>query len=99
MSDTLNNLVPELTMAKTNELIKEAVSRMVNDVVKQDRESSTAINIFLNVHPTTIDDPVLWDVLKRKFEKSSALISSCRDDVFCKRDHDEYQGDDGPPEG
>nr|GEW50589.1 hypothetical protein [Tanacetum cinerariifolium] len=43
MSDTLNNLVPELTLAKTNELIKEAVLRMFNDAVKQDRESSTSI--------------------------------------------------------
>ncbi|GJR26629.1 retrovirus-related pol polyprotein from transposon TNT 1-94 [Tanacetum coccineum] len=45
MSDNLNNLVPELTVAKTNELIKEAVPRMVNDAVKKDREISTT-----NVH-------------------------------------------------
>ncbi|GJV99250.1 hypothetical protein Tco_1554502 [Tanacetum coccineum] len=43
MPDTLNNLVPELIVAKTNELIKEVVARIVNDAVKQDRESSTAI--------------------------------------------------------
>ncbi|GKE52800.1 hypothetical protein Tco_1487956 [Tanacetum coccineum] len=34
MSDTLNNLVPELSVAKTNELLKEAIPRMVNDAVK-----------------------------------------------------------------
>ncbi|GKA33964.1 hypothetical protein Tco_0720393 [Tanacetum coccineum] len=45
MSDTLYNLLPELTVAKTNELIKEAVPRMVNDAVKKDREISTT-----NVH-------------------------------------------------
>nr|GEY74155.1 putative reverse transcriptase domain-containing protein [Tanacetum cinerariifolium] len=35
---TLNNLVLELTVVKTNELIKEAVPRMVNDAIKKDRE-------------------------------------------------------------
>ncbi|GJU64116.1 hypothetical protein Tco_1245951 [Tanacetum coccineum] len=38
MSDTLNNLVPGLTIEKTNGLIKEAIPRMVNDAVKKDRE-------------------------------------------------------------
>ncbi|GKB07193.1 hypothetical protein Tco_0835477 [Tanacetum coccineum] len=46
-----------------------------------------------------VADPKLWDILKRKFEKSSVLGSSCRDDAFRKRDHDEHQGDDGPPKG
>ncbi|GJU15378.1 hypothetical protein Tco_1143344 [Tanacetum coccineum] len=44
-------------------------------------------------------DPELWYVLKRKFKKSSASTSSCRDDTSRKRDHDKHQGDDGPPEG
>ncbi|GJS00990.1 hypothetical protein Tco_0317498 [Tanacetum coccineum] len=52
-------------------------------------------NTIINVHPTT----KLWDVLRSKFEKSSASTSFCRDDAFRKRDHDEHQGDDGPPEG
>ncbi|GJY65227.1 hypothetical protein Tco_0467465 [Tanacetum coccineum] len=43
MSDTLNNLVPELNVAKTNELIKEAIPRMVNDAVKHDQDLSTDI--------------------------------------------------------
>nr|GEV25143.1 hypothetical protein [Tanacetum cinerariifolium] len=114
LSYTLNNLVLEFNVAKTNKLIKEAVPMMFNDAVKQDRESSTSIvlelisrefviyalkiieelfkihmkKIVLNVHPTTnlqvqVVDHALWDVLKTKFEKSSASISSCRDDVFC----------------
>ncbi|GKD81227.1 hypothetical protein Tco_1348066 [Tanacetum coccineum] len=41
----------------------------------------------------------LTDVLRAKFEKSSASADSCIDDAFRKRDHDEHQGDDGPPEG
>nr|GEW22883.1 hypothetical protein [Tanacetum cinerariifolium] len=128
MSDTLNNLVPELTVEKTKELMKEAIPRMVNDVVKKDREIFTYVvpelvskefathapkiieELFklhmkhkvLNVHPTvristtktTADlkqtlylkiktdlqaqetDPEMWDILKNKFEKSSASSSS-----------------------
>ncbi|GKD49204.1 hypothetical protein Tco_1278180, partial [Tanacetum coccineum] len=45
-----------------------------------------------------VDDPELWDVLKAKFKKSSALVGSCRDDAFLKRNHDEHQGDDAPPD-
>ncbi|GKB52239.1 hypothetical protein Tco_0902992 [Tanacetum coccineum] len=52
-------------------------------------------NIVLNVHPTT----KLWDVLKAKFEKSSASDGSCKNDAFHKLDHDEHQGDDAPLEG
>ncbi|GKC13168.1 hypothetical protein Tco_1009950 [Tanacetum coccineum] len=42
-SQVLELEIPNLIVAKTNELIKEAVPRMVNDAVKQDRESSTSI--------------------------------------------------------
>ncbi|GJW62725.1 hypothetical protein Tco_0112060 [Tanacetum coccineum] len=42
MSDTLNNLVPEITVAKTNEFIKEAVLRMIHIKIT-----------VLNVYPTT----------------------------------------------
>ncbi|GJZ58476.1 hypothetical protein Tco_0613970 [Tanacetum coccineum] len=51
-----------------------------------------------NLHDQVLD-PELWDVLKRKFEKSSASTSSYRDDAFHKRNHDEHQGDDGSLEG
>nr|GEV17487.1 hypothetical protein [Tanacetum cinerariifolium] len=34
MSDTLNDIVLELTIEKTNELLKEAILRMVNDTIK-----------------------------------------------------------------
>nr|GEU79659.1 hypothetical protein [Tanacetum cinerariifolium] len=46
-----------------------------------------------------VANPELWDVRKDKFEKYLASAGSCRDDAFCKRDHDEHQGDDAPPEG
>ncbi|GKE22045.1 hypothetical protein Tco_1433557 [Tanacetum coccineum] len=41
----------------------------------------------------------LWDVLRAKFDKSSASAASCRNDAFRMRDHDEHKGDDAPPEG
>ncbi|GJZ10688.1 hypothetical protein Tco_0545447 [Tanacetum coccineum] len=45
------------------------------------------------------NDPSLWEVLKRKFEKSSTSDTSCRDDAFYLRGHDDHQEDDAPPEG
>nr|GEU80577.1 putative ribonuclease H-like domain-containing protein [Tanacetum cinerariifolium] len=46
-----------------------------------------------------VDDPESWDVRRAKFEKSLASDGSCRDNAFCKRDHDDYQGDDAPSRG
>ncbi|GJR32289.1 hypothetical protein Tco_1108521 [Tanacetum coccineum] len=105
MSDTLNNLVPELIVAKTNDLIKVAVPRMVNYAVKKDREISTSnvpelisreFVMKLNLQDQ-VDDPELWDVLKHKFEKYSASFDPCRTDAFRKQDHDDRQEDDAPP--
>ncbi|GJS47302.1 hypothetical protein Tco_0597423 [Tanacetum coccineum] len=45
------------------------------------------------------NDPTLWDVLKRKFKKSSTSNTSCRDDEFHSQQHDDHQEDDAPPEG
>ncbi|GJW02610.1 hypothetical protein Tco_1561466 [Tanacetum coccineum] len=55
MSDTLNNLVPDLTIAKTNELMKEEIPRMINDAVKRDRELSTDIVPDTSTTTTTAD--------------------------------------------
>ncbi|GJW49368.1 hypothetical protein Tco_0090719 [Tanacetum coccineum] len=44
------------------------------------------------------NDPVLWDVLKCKFEKSSTFNTSCRVDDFNSQCHDDHQEDDAPPE-
>ncbi|GKA27176.1 hypothetical protein Tco_0713344 [Tanacetum coccineum] len=48
MSDNLNIIVLELTIDKTNELIKEAVPRMIKDAVKKDQE------IFVDVVPELV---------------------------------------------
>ncbi|GJW43484.1 hypothetical protein Tco_0072283 [Tanacetum coccineum] len=45
------------------------------------------------------NDPELWEVLKRKFEKSSTLNTFCRDDAFRTQHHDDHQEDDAPLEG
>ncbi|GJW44153.1 hypothetical protein Tco_0072952 [Tanacetum coccineum] len=45
------------------------------------------------------NDPALWDVLKRKFEKSSTSNTSCRDDDFHSQHHDDHQDDDASPKG
>nr|GEW28986.1 hypothetical protein [Tanacetum cinerariifolium] len=45
------------------------------------------------------DDPELWEVLKRRFEKSSASSGPSRKDAFHDSDHDDHQEDDAPPEG
>ncbi|GKD90160.1 hypothetical protein Tco_1365667 [Tanacetum coccineum] len=89
MSDSLNNLVPELTIAKTNELIKEYFNYTTTTA---DLQHQLYLKMKLDLQDQVVD-PELWDVLKRKFEKSSASTSSCRDDAFRKRDHDEHQGE------
>ncbi|GKG09943.1 hypothetical protein Tco_0338689, partial [Tanacetum coccineum] len=40
------------------------------------------------------NDLALWDVLKRKFEKSSTSNTSCREDDFHSQRHDYHQDDD-----
>ncbi|GKE28900.1 hypothetical protein Tco_1444284, partial [Tanacetum coccineum] len=45
------------------------------------------------------NDPALWDVLKRKFEKSSTSNTSCRNYEFYSQRHDAYQEDDAPLKG
>ncbi|GKC01453.1 hypothetical protein Tco_0987589 [Tanacetum coccineum] len=45
------------------------------------------------------NDPALWDVLKRKFEKTSTSNTSCKDDEFHSQRNDDHQEDDALPEG
>nr|GEZ97799.1 hypothetical protein [Tanacetum cinerariifolium] len=44
------------------------------------------------------NDPALWDVLKRKFEKFSTSNTSCRDDDFQSQHHNDHQEYDASPE-
>ncbi|GJZ89787.1 hypothetical protein Tco_0661714 [Tanacetum coccineum] len=44
------------------------------------------------------NDPALWEVLKRKFEKCSTFNTSCKEDEIHSH-HDDHQEDDAPLEG
>ncbi|GJW84197.1 hypothetical protein Tco_0157342 [Tanacetum coccineum] len=75
-------------------LISKEFADHVPQIIKELFKIRMKTNV-INVHPTT----KLWNVLKRKFEKSSTSTSSCRYDAFRKRAHDKYQGHDGPAKG
>ncbi|GKA60981.1 copia protein [Tanacetum coccineum] len=51
--DHCNNVVPEMTFAKTNVMIKEEIPRLVNLAVNNDREIVPTNNTTLNLYPTT----------------------------------------------
>ncbi|GJW61500.1 hypothetical protein Tco_0110835, partial [Tanacetum coccineum] len=55
--------------------------------------------INLSSDKNIASDLALWDVLKRKFKKSSTSNTSCRDDDFHSQHHDDHQEYDAPPEG
>nr|GEW53288.1 hypothetical protein [Tanacetum cinerariifolium] len=73
MSNTLNHLVPELTVDKTNELMEEAISRMVNDAIEKDRE------IFVDVVPELVSKefatyaPKIIEELFKRYMKNKVL--------------------------
>ncbi|GKE24221.1 hypothetical protein Tco_1435733, partial [Tanacetum coccineum] len=104
----LHDIVPKIASNATNDLIDDNIPRNTVLNVYPTTSTSTATTtvdlqhqIYLNMKSdlqSQVADPELWDVLKRKFEKTSTLVYSCRDDAFPKRDHDEHEGDDGPPE-
>ncbi|GJV68931.1 hypothetical protein Tco_1484440 [Tanacetum coccineum] len=114
MNETLRNKVPRLTVSKTNELIKEALPRMVNDAIKKDRESSqaaipTLISQEFVVHALNIIEELFKIHMKNTVinvhlmtsastATTTASASSYMNDAFHKRDHDEHQGVDAPPE-
>ncbi|GKC12475.1 hypothetical protein Tco_1009257, partial [Tanacetum coccineum] len=42
-------------------------------------------------------DSAIWDALKKKYKRSSALYDTCRPESFRKRDHNDHPDDH--PEG
>nr|GEV78448.1 hypothetical protein [Tanacetum cinerariifolium] len=106
----LYDIVPKIASDATNDLIDDNLLRVVADAVQKEREAlKDTIPILISKefadHAPKIIEELFKiymknnDDLKHKFEKSSASISSCRDDAFHICDHDEHQGDDGPLEG
>nr|GEX06661.1 hypothetical protein [Tanacetum cinerariifolium] len=74
-----------------NKVLKPTVSK-INKVIKEALPGMMKIDLQAQVA-----DQELWDVLRDKFEKFSALVDPYRTDAFCKRDHDDHQRDDAPP--
>ncbi|GJW91376.1 hypothetical protein Tco_0168929 [Tanacetum coccineum] len=56
--DHCNNIVPELTFAKTNEMINKEILRLVKLAVNKDREVDPINNTTLNLYPTTSSSTV-----------------------------------------
>ncbi|GJX22897.1 hypothetical protein Tco_0227342 [Tanacetum coccineum] len=88
MSDTLNNLVPELVVEKTNELMREAIPSMVNDAVKKDREifADVVHELVSNevvTHAPKIIEELFKLHMKKKFLMLKLLIQKC--EMFSRR--------------
>ncbi|GJZ88086.1 reverse transcriptase domain-containing protein [Tanacetum coccineum] len=79
VDQVLHEIVPQLDERATNDLI-EGNLKLVADTIEANLRDQA-------------NDPALWDVLKRKFEKS------CSDDDFHSQRHDDHQEDDAPPKG
>ncbi|GJY16577.1 hypothetical protein Tco_0386999 [Tanacetum coccineum] len=61
-----------------------------------DLQQQLYLKMKSNLHDQAANSE-LWDVLKCKFEKSSILTTSCRDDAFFPQHHDDHQEDDAHP--
>ncbi|GJY77373.1 hypothetical protein Tco_0482489 [Tanacetum coccineum] len=93
-SSTRTNLLGKLTVSTTNDLIRDALPRMVNDVVTQDRESSQVVNTILNVHHIKSDSTATTTS-----DLQQQLYLKMKSDLQAQRDHDENQGNDAPLKG
>ncbi|GJW02749.1 hypothetical protein Tco_1561605 [Tanacetum coccineum] len=105
---------PRINLSSDKNIIIEEVFKQYgqNNVIQvhpttttsTDTTSSTDLQkqLYLKMKRSLQDranDITLWEVLKRKFEKSSISNTSCRDDAFNSQHHDDHQDDDAPPEG
>ncbi|GKC27869.1 hypothetical protein Tco_1035163, partial [Tanacetum coccineum] len=106
VNDALKDTVPKLATMVTSDLINDNIPRIVANNFKKEKESSQAVvhalisqEFMKSDLQAQVVDSELWDVLRAKFDKSSASSASCRNDAFRKHDHDEHKGDDAPPEG
>ncbi|GJU44216.1 hypothetical protein Tco_1201482 [Tanacetum coccineum] len=93
----LHEMVPQLVESATNDLIEGNLKKSMADTVIQEQDAFQS-EMKSNLQDQA-NDPALWDVLKRKFEKSSTSNTSCRDDDFHSQHHDDHQEDDAPPKG
>nr|GEU65335.1 hypothetical protein [Tanacetum cinerariifolium] len=114
INETLHSKVPKLTVSTTNDLIKELIPKMVNDVVKQDRESSQDVVPALISQEFATHAPRIIEEFSRIHMQNTVLnvhpttsASTSTTATFDRR-HQLYlnmktdlqaQGDDAPPEG
>nr|GEW22734.1 zinc knuckle CX2CX4HX4C [Tanacetum cinerariifolium] len=74
------------------------VDQVLHEIVPQIAERATNDSIEDNLKRVA-NDPALWDVLKRKFKKSSTSNTTYMDDDFHSQHHDDHQKDVAPHEG
>ncbi|GJY37602.1 hypothetical protein Tco_0423966, partial [Tanacetum coccineum] len=113
VDNSLKEGVLKMMNSATNQLMKENLLWIVEDVVQKEKEHTKA-NIpslvsqeFVAHAPQLIKELfrsymqniVLNNALKAKYEKSSFSTDSCRHDTFRKHDHDDHLDDDVLPEG
>ncbi|GJV41511.1 retrovirus-related pol polyprotein from transposon TNT 1-94 [Tanacetum coccineum] len=109
VDQVLHDIVPQLAEKATNDLIEgnlkrntiiqvyPTITNSTNTTSSADLQQQLYLKMKSNLQDQA-NDPTLWDVLKRKFKKSSTSNTSCRDDDFHSQHHDDHQDDDAPPE-
>ncbi|GJX43594.1 hypothetical protein Tco_0260270 [Tanacetum coccineum] len=97
----LHEIVPQLAERATDDLIENNLKSSIATTIIEDRDAfrSEVSDLMKRSLQDQANDPVLWEVPKRKFEKSSTSNTSCRDDDIHSQRHDDHQEDDVPPEG
>ncbi|GJR47145.1 hypothetical protein Tco_1315248 [Tanacetum coccineum] len=76
--------------------VHPTISTSIDTTLSVDLQQKLYLKMKSNLQDQA-NDLALWDVLKRKFEKSSTSNSSSRDDNFHSQHHDDHQDDDAPP--
>ncbi|GJW79580.1 hypothetical protein Tco_0143555 [Tanacetum coccineum] len=105
IKDSLKRVVVDTVIQERDSLQAENNLITVHPTTSTSNATTTSVDLQQQLYlkmkrnlQDQADDPELWDVLKRKFEKSYVSHTSCRDDAFRKRDHDGHQEYDAPPE-
>ncbi|GKA33757.1 hypothetical protein Tco_0720186 [Tanacetum coccineum] len=100
--DILKNLVPELTVAKTNELIKEVVLRLVNAaiIIIEELFKSHMQNTVLNMYPTTSTSIATSTIIDLQHQLYLKMKSNLQDQAADPEQyHNDHSQDDAPPDG
>ncbi|GKE03548.1 hypothetical protein Tco_1395566, partial [Tanacetum coccineum] len=113
VDQVLHEIIPQLAERATNDLIESNLKPMVANTIIQDRDAfqsevhvliskefgAQAPKIIEELLKKYVQNNVIQEVLKSKFEKSSTSNTSCKDDAFHSQHHDDHQDDDAPLKG